>query len=62
MKDSHGGSTKDIKLSDKMYCVIRVKLKINVFYVKKIVLIQTEKIKWPRAVDYKPFLSVIHNR
>lgn len=58
-KISMGGAQRNIKLSKRMYCVIRVKLKINVFYVKKIVLIQIEKIKWPRASDYKT-LSVCY--
>lgn len=57
-----GETQRIIKLSNKMYHVIRVKLKINAFYAKKKVFIQIQKIKWPTAVNYKVFLSVIHDR
>lgn len=30
-----GGTQENIKLSNKMYCVVRVKLKINLFYRKE---------------------------
>lgn len=52
----------DIKVSKKMYHVIRVKLKIDAFYLKKKVFTQIQELKWPRAVNYNLFLSGIHHR
>lgn len=57
-----GTQSNNIKMSKKMYHVIRATLKINAFNLKRKVFIQTQGLKWPRAVNYNIFLSGIHSR
>lgn len=57
-----GGSQRNIKLSKKMYHVIRVKLKINAFHVKEKSLDSNIEVKMAYSSDGKLFLPVIRNR